>query len=47
MAATGIVAGYEGKQVLSGIDLHVMRGELVAVIGHNGAGKTTLLKALF
>jgi len=47
LAATGIVAGYEGKQVLSGIDLHVMRGELVAVIGHNGAGKTTLLKALF
>ena len=47
LAATGVVAGYEGKQVLSGVDLCIVRGELVAVIGHNGAGKTTLLKALF
>lgn len=47
LTATDITAGYGGKQVLFGVDLHVARGELVAVIGHNGAGKTTLLKALF
>ncbi len=31
---------------LSGIDLDVRRGEVVAVEGPNGAGKTTLLRAL-
>ena len=33
-------------QVLNGIDLHVERGECLAVVGPNGAGKTTLLRAL-
>lgn len=32
--------------ILSGIELHVHCGELVALIGPNGAGKSTLLKAI-
>lgn len=39
--------GYGKRPVLHDIDLHVGRGEIVALIGHNGAGKSTLLKAVF
>ena len=31
---------------ISGITLHVEKGDVYAFIGHNGAGKTTLLKAI-
>jgi branched-chain amino acid transport system ATP-binding protein len=46
LSVTGLVAGYGGTPVLRGIDLDVMEGEIVAVLGANGVGKTTLNKVL-
>ena len=39
-------AGYGASEVLHGIDLHVGRGEVVALLGRNGMGKTTLVRAI-
>ncbi len=40
-------AGYDGAQVLFGVDLKVGAGEALAVLGRNGMGKTTTVRALF
>ncbi len=39
-------AGYDGVQVIFGVDLDVGDGEMVAVLGTNGAGKSTLMRAI-
>lgn len=40
-------SGYNGMEVLRGVDLEVKLAEIAAVIGPNGSGKSTLLKSIF
>jgi phospholipid/cholesterol/gamma-HCH transport system ATP-binding protein len=40
------LTGTLGRQILSGVDLEVKRGQLVALMGGSGSGKTTILRAL-
>ena len=42
----GLRTGYEGVEVIHGVDLAVSEGETVCVLGANGAGKSTLLRAV-
>ena len=46
MELRGIHAGYDGIDVLHGVDLVVGAGEVMAILGPNGAGKSTTLKVL-
>ena len=39
-------AYYGESHILHGIDLHVMEGELVTLLGRNGSGRSTTLKAI-
>lgn len=43
---SGIVKNYGSLQVLKGISLSVMPGEIVSITGESGAGKSTLLHIL-
>ncbi|MEO5877850.1 MAG: ABC transporter ATP-binding protein [Streptosporangiaceae bacterium] len=43
---TGGQVRLDGREVLSGIDLRVEQGEVLALLGPNGSGKSTLVRAL-
>ena len=43
---TGITKSFDKLQILKGIDLHVNKNEIVAIVGPSGVGKTTLLQII-
>jgi len=42
----GLSVGHGSTPVLTGVDLDLHEGDVVALLGRNGSGKTTLLRAL-
>jgi iron complex transport system ATP-binding protein len=46
IVAQGVGVTLDGHRILTGIDLTVSPGEVVALVGPNGAGKSTLLAAI-
>jgi len=44
LAVRGMSFRYSGDWVLRHVDLHILRGERIALVGPNGTGKTTLAR---
>ncbi|AZS42776.1 amino acid ABC transporter ATP-binding protein [Microbacterium oleivorans] len=44
--ARGVSKFFGDRQILHDVDLEVMRGEVVTLVGPSGAGKTTMLRTL-
>lgn len=42
----GLRKSFGSLEVLKGVDLHVERGDVVAILGPSGSGKTTLLRCM-
>ncbi|HUX50639.1 MAG TPA: ABC transporter ATP-binding protein [Spirochaetia bacterium] len=41
-----VVAGYDGGDVLKGVNLEVEKGSITCIVGPNGAGKSTVLRVI-
>ncbi len=46
LSVLAVSKNFSGVQALTGVNLHLMSGERLALIGQNGAGKSTLMKIL-
>ena len=46
LSVKGLAKHFGGLKAVDGVDMHVRRGEIQALIGPNGSGKTTILNML-
>lgn len=46
LSLQNVFAGYEGGDILKGVNLDIEQGTLACVVGPNGAGKSTILRVI-
>jgi ABC-type multidrug transport system ATPase subunit/signal transduction histidine kinase len=46
LSVRGLVANYGARRALTGVDLEIRPGEVLALAGENGAGKSTLVRCI-
>ncbi len=46
LTVTGLVKRYDDIEVLKSIDLNLMKGDILGIIGPSGSGKSTLIRCL-
>ncbi|MEN1935072.1 ABC transporter ATP-binding protein [Paenibacillus sp. 102] len=46
LKTNGLTKVFQGKEVISGVNMHVKKGEIYGFLGPNGAGKTTIMKMI-
>jgi ABC-type branched-subunit amino acid transport system ATPase component len=46
LATSDLHCGYGADEIIHAVDLHVVPGEIVTILGPNGCGKTTLVKCI-
>lgn len=46
LIARGLAVGFQGRPVVSDIDITLHQGQSIALVGTNGSGKSTLLKTI-
>jgi phospholipid/cholesterol/gamma-HCH transport system ATP-binding protein len=46
ISAQNVVVSYDGRRVLDGVNLDIVRGETMVLLGGSGSGKSTLLRQM-
>ena len=42
----GLCLGYDGREILHGLDFEINSGDYLCIVGENGSGKSTLMKTI-